>query len=237
MKLIADSAIGGSSLHEIRLMRKAQFALAAAFLAVLFGQGALRAGEPHALVFFGDSLTAGFGLDDPAQDAYPALIQRRIDSELLPWKVVNAGLSGDTTAAGLRRIDWVLRQPVDLFVLALGGNDGLRGISPALTGENLSAIIGRVRARYPSATILLAGMRMPPNMGEDYTRRFASVFPAAAEKERVELIPFLLEGVGGRPRYNQADGIHPNVEGHALIAEALWPILRPHLISAVSRTK
>ena len=218
-------------------MRKAQFALAAVLLAVLLGQRALCAGELHTLVFFGDSLTAGFGLDDPAQDAYPALIQRRIDSERLAWKVVNAGLSGDTTAAGLRRIDWVLRQPVDLFVLALGGNDGLRGISPAVTAENLGAIISRVRARYPSATILLAGMRMPPNMGEDYTRRFASVFPATAEKERVELIPFLLEGVGGRPQYNQADGIHPNAAGHALIAGALWPVLRPHLLFAVSLLK
>ena len=218
-------------------MRKAQLAPAAALIAVLFGQAALRAAEPHTLVFFGDSITAGYGLEDPARDAYPALIQRRIDSERLPWKVVNAGLSGDTTAAGLRRVDWVLRQPVDLFVLALGGNDGLRGISPALTADNLGAIIGRVRARYPSAAILLAGMRMPPNMGEDYTREFASAFPATAEKERVELIPFLLEGVGGRPQYNQADGIHPNVEGHALIAEALWPVLRPHLISAASPPK
>lgn len=218
-------------------MRKAQFAFAAVTLAVLSGHSALRAVEPHALVFFGDSITAGFGLDDPAQDAYPALIQRRIDSERLPWKVVNAGLSGETTAAGLRRVDWVLRQHVDLFVLALGGNDGLRGISPALTGENLSAIIGRVRARYPAAAILLAGMRMPPNMGEDYTRRFAAVFPATAERERVELIPFLLEGVGGRPQFNQADGIHPNVAGHVLIAGALWQVLRPHLISSVSRPK
>ncbi len=218
-------------------MRKAHFALAAVFLAALFGRAELRADERHTLVFFGDSLTAGFGLDDPGQDAYPALIQRKIDSEGLPWRVVNAGLSGDTTAAGVRRVDWVLRQPVDLFVLALGANDGLRGITPELTESNLREIIGRVRARYPSAGILLAGMRMPPNMGEDYTRRFAALFPSAAEKEHVELIPFLLEGVGGRPQFNQADSIHPNIAGHALIADALWPILRPRLVPKASRPK
>jgi acyl-CoA thioesterase-1 len=234
MKLIADRAI---SLHEVRFMRKAQFAFAAVLLAALPPGGPLRAGESHTLVFFGDSLTAGYGLDDPLQEAYPALIQQRVDSEPLPWKVVNAGLSGDTTAAGLRRVDWVLRQPVDLFVLALGGNDGLRGITPEVTGANLRAIIVRVRTRYPSATVLLAGMRMPPNMGEDYTRRFASLYPAVANDEHVGLIPFLLEGVGGRPEYNQTDGIHPNAAGHVLIARALWPILRPYLAPATIRPK
>jgi acyl-CoA thioesterase-1 len=214
-------------------MRKAQLVLTAVLLAVLSAREPLRAEERHTIVFFGDSLTAGYGLEDPAQDAYPALIQRRIDSERLPWRVVNAGLSGDTTAAGLRRVDWVLRQPVDLFILALGGNDGLRGITPEVTEANLRAIIVRVRARRPSATVLLAGMRMPPNMGEDYTKHFASVFPSAAKNEHADLIPFLLEGVGGRPEFNQADGMHPNAAGHALIAGALWPILRPYLVSNI----
>ena len=218
-------------------MRKAQLVLTAALIAILFAPARVWAEEPRTLVFFGDSLTAGYGLDDPENDAYPALIQRKIDSERLPWKVVNAGLSGDTTAAGLRRVDWVLRQPADLFVLALGANDGLRGITPEVTEANLRAIIGRVRARYPWATILLAGMRMPPNMGADYARRFAALFPSAAKKEHVELIPFLLEGVGGRPEYNQADGMHPNAAGHALIADALWPVLRPYLASKESLSK
>jgi acyl-CoA thioesterase-1 len=216
-------------------MRKAQLVLAAALIATLFAPTRMRAQEGHTIVFFGDSLTAGYGLDAPEDDAYPALIQHKIDSEGLPWKVVNAGLSGDTTAEGLRRVDWVLRQPVDLFVLALGGNDGLRGIKPEVTESNLSAIIGRVRARYPWATIFLAGMQMPPNMGEDYTQRFAAIFPSVAKKEHVELIPFLLEGVGGIPQYNQSDGIHPNATGHALIAKMLWPILRPHLLLKNSR--
>ena len=130
-------------------MRKAQLVLTATLIAILFAPARAGAEGTRTLVFFGDSLTAGYGLEDPENDAYPALIQRRVDSEQLPWKVVNAGLSGDTTAAGLRRTDWVLRQPVDLFVLALGGNDGLRGITPEVTGANLRAIIVRVRARYP----------------------------------------------------------------------------------------
>jgi len=215
-------------------MRKAQFVLAAALVAAVLAPARLSAAERFTLVFFGDSLTAGYGLEDPAEEAYPALIQRKIDSERLPWRVVNAGLSGETTAAGLRRVDWILRQPVDVFVLALGGNDGLRGLAPEVTAANLRAIIGRVRAINPGAAVLLAGMRMPPNLGEDYTRRFAAVFPSVAEAEHVQLIPFLLEGVGGRTDYNQADGMHPNAAGHALIAETLWPILRPQLVARAS---
>jgi acyl-CoA thioesterase-1 len=148
----------------------------------------LRAADTRTLVFFGDSLTEGYGLDDPAENAYPALIQKKIDAEHLPWKVVNAGLSGDTTAGGLRRIDWVLRQPVTLFFLALGANDGLRGIAPGLTEANLRGIIGKVRSAHPSATVVLAGMQMPPNLGETYTRHFAATFPSVADEgpSRVE---------------------------------------------------
>ncbi|HZP59259.1 MAG TPA: arylesterase, partial [Opitutaceae bacterium] len=140
--------------------------------------------------------------------------------------VVNAGLSGETTAGGRRRIDWILRQPVDLFVLELGGNDGLRGISPADTRANLQAIIDRVRGKYPAARIVLAGMQIPTNLGPDYTRAFRTLFPELAEKNHLPFIPFLLQGVGGHPELNQADGIHPTAAGHALVAENVWKILR-----------
>ena len=180
-------------------------------------------------VFFGDSLTAGHGLEDPTDDAYPALIQKKIEAAGLKWRVVNAGLSGETSAAGLRRVDWILRQPIDLFVLALGANDGLRGIDPAVTRTNLQGIIDKVRAKYPSATIVLAGMMLPPSMGENYARSFREIFPALAEKNGLPLIPFLLEGVGGVPELNQADGIHPTPRGHAMVAETVWKVLKPLL--------
>jgi acyl-CoA thioesterase-1 len=193
---------------------------------------ALRAGETaetRTVVFFGDSLTAGHGLDDPETQAFPALIGQKIAAAHLSWRVVNAGLSGETTAGGLRRAGWILRRPADIFVLELGGNDGLRGLSPAQTRDNLQAIIDRVRARFPTVKIILAGMRVPPNLGPDYTRAFAEIFPALAQKNHLPLIPFLLEGVGGRPGLNQADGIHPTAEGHALVADNVWKILRPLL--------
>jgi acyl-CoA thioesterase I len=184
---------------------------------------------PRTVVFFGDSLTAGYGLDDPAQDAFPALIQKKIEAAGLDWRVVNAGLSGETTAAGLRRVDWILRQPVDVFVLALGGNDGLRGISPTVSTANLQGIIDRVRAKYPEAKIVLAGMMMPPSMGEDYSRAFAGMYPALGKKNDLIVVPFLLEGVGGVADLNQHDRIHPTEKGHALIAATLWKYLRPLL--------
>ncbi|HWA10371.1 MAG TPA: arylesterase [Opitutaceae bacterium] len=191
--------------------------------------GAAAAAEDRVVLFFGDSLTAGYGLENPGSEAYPALIQKKIEAAGLHWRVANAGLSGDTTAAGLRRVDWVLRQPVDLFVLALGANDGLRGIDPALTRANLQAIIDRVHAVRPAARIVLAGMTMPPTLGEDYVRAFRAVFPALAEKNRLPLVPFLLEGVGGQPRLNQRDGIHPTAEGHTVVAENVWKVLQPLL--------
>ncbi len=184
---------------------------------------------PHTLVFFGDSLTAGYGLPDPARDAYPAQVQEKIDAAGLPWRVVNAGLSGETTAGGLRRIDWTLRTPVDVFVLALGANDGLRGISPAVSRRNLEGILARVRARYPQARVIVAGMQMPPELGPDYTREFGAVFPAVAKAADATLLPFLLEGVGGVAELNLGDRIHPNRAGHAVIAETVWKVLRPLL--------
>jgi acyl-CoA thioesterase I len=201
------------------------------FLAIAFSAVAVRtlSAERRTIVFFGDSLTAGYGLENPDEEAFPALIQRRIDAAGLPWTVVNAGLSGETSAGGLRRVEWVLRQPIDIFVLELGGNDGLRGISPSVTRANLLAIIDRVRMKDPSARIVLAGMEMPTNMGEDYGRQFAGTFTAVAAQERIALIPFLLEGVGGRPELNQGDGIHPTAAGHVIVADNVWRVLQPML--------
>ena len=181
------------------------------------------------VIFFGDSLTAGYGLADPAAEAYPALIQTQIARAGLPWRVVNAGLSGETSSDGLRRVSWILRQPMDVFVLALGANDGLRGLSPDLLESNLHAIIAKVRATDPGAKIILAGMRMPPSLGADYVERFAAVFPAVAREEKVGLIPFLLENVGGHAELNQADGIHPNAAGAEVVAATVWQALQPLL--------
>jgi acyl-CoA thioesterase-1 len=176
------------------------------------------------IVFFGNSLTAGFGLE-PSQ-AFPALVQDIIDSLKLNYKVINAGVSGETSSGGLGRIDWILRQPLDVFVLELGGNDGLRGIPLSVTGKKLQAIIDKVKAKYPEAKIVLAGMQIPPNMGQDYTRIFKRIYPELASKNNIALIPFLLEGVGGNPDLNQQDGIHPNAEGAKIVAQNVWKILK-----------
>ncbi|MBP6507011.1 MAG: arylesterase [Opitutaceae bacterium] len=181
------------------------------------------------IVFLGDSITAGYGLDNPVAEAYPALIQQNITAAGLAWRVLNAGLSGDTTAGGLRRTDWILRQPVDLLVIALGGNDGLRGINPETTRANLQAIIDRARQKQPSIRIVLVGMQMPANMSEDFTRRFRELFPALATRNHLPLIPFLLEGVGGIPELNQPDLIHPTAEGQKRVAENVWAALHPLL--------
>lgn len=191
--------------------------------------GWLHAVKPRTLLFFGDSLTAGYGLEDPASEAYPARIQEKITAAHLPWRVVNAGLSGETTAGGLRRVDWILRQPVDVFVLALGANDGLRGIEPRVSTLNLQGIIDHVRAKYPAAQIVLAGMQLPPNMGGDYTKDFAAMYPALAAKNHLTLIPFLLADVGGHPELNQADGVHPTAEGAKKVADTVWRALAPVL--------
>ena len=229
--------VGGSPSRYLELQERKYLTIARkvqiGILAVL-GAFAALAGQAdgkgtRTLLFFGDSITAGLGLHDPGREAYPALIQERISAARLPWRVINAGLSGETTAGGLRRVDWVLRAPVDVFVLALGGNDGLRGIPPAVTEANLDAIIARVCSRYPAARVVVAGMQMPPNMGPDYTRAYAAVFPAVAGKTGAALIPFLLEGVGGRPDLNQADGIHPTAAGHRIVAEDVWRVIEPLL--------
>lgn len=185
------------------------------------------AAETKTLLFFGDSLTAGYGLEDSSTEAFPAIVQKKIADAGLPWRVVNAGLSGETSAGGRRRVAWVLRQRVDIFVLELGGNDGLRGLPPEATRANLQAIVDRVRTDYPAAKIVLAGIAAPPNMGAAFTGAFAAIFPELAQKNQLLLIPFLLEGVAGRPELNQPDGIHPNRRGHTLTAETVWNALKP----------
>lgn len=172
------------------------------------------------IVFYGNSLTAGYGLS-PAE-AFPAMIQNKIDSLGLPYQVVNAGVSGETSSGGKTRIDWILQQPVDIFVLELGANDGLRGIPLSETKKNLQEIIDKVKAKYPDAKLVFAGMQIPPSMGQTYTTEFKNIYTELAEKNLMTLIPFLLEGVGGEPELNQQDGIHPNKEGSRIVAENVW---------------
>ena len=176
------------------------------------------------IVFFGNSLTAGYGLDPT--EAFPALIQKKIDSLGLNYEVVNAGLSGETTASGKNRVAWILKQEVDVFVLELGGNDGLRGINLDETRRNLQQIIDKVREESPDAEIVLAGMQIPPNMGAEYAGKFREIFPDLAKSNDVHLIPFLLEGVGGERDLNLPDGIHPNAEGQQIVAENVWQVLK-----------
>jgi acyl-CoA thioesterase-1 len=177
------------------------------------------------VLFFGDSITAGYGLDDPS-DAFPGVIKNKIDSLKLPYRVVNAGLSGETTAGGNGRIDWLLKQKIDIFILELGANDGLRGIPVNETNKNLQSIIDKVKAKYPQAKMMLLGMQVPPNMGADYSNKFKAIFPALAAKNSITLVPFLLQGVGGVPALNQGDGIHPTAKGAKVVAENVWVILK-----------
>ena len=179
------------------------------------------------ILILGDSLAAGYGVNP--EQAFPALLQKKIENAQLPYRIINGGVSGDTTAGGLRRVDWLLKQPVDILLVELGGNDGLRGISPVATKQNLQGIITKAKQKYPGIRIVIAGMQMPPNMGEAYTREFADVFPALAKTNNATLLPFLLEGVGGKEELNQADGIHPNPKGHAIVAETVWKVLSPLL--------
>jgi acyl-CoA thioesterase-1 len=174
---------------------------------------------PKVILFFGDSLTAGYGLS--TEEAFPALVEKELNKSDKKVKVVNAGLSGETTAGGLSRIDWILRQPVDVFVLELGANDGLRGLPLEQTRKNLQSIIDKVKAKYPDCKIVLAGMMVPPNMGKQYSEEFRNIYPDMAKKNKATLIPFILEDVGGIEKLNQTDGIHPNVEGHKIIANNL----------------
>jgi acyl-CoA thioesterase-1 len=177
-------------------------------------------------VVLGDSLTAGLGL--PADEAYPALLQEKIDRARLDYEIVNAGVSGDTTAGGLRRLNWVLSGDVRVLVIALGANDGLRGLPAKEMKQNLSTMISTARNR--GVTVVLAGMEAPPNFGPEYTTAFRQVYRDVAKEQRVPLIPFLLMGVAGDSALNQPDGIHPNAEGARRVAETVWPALQPLLV-------
>ena len=188
-------------------------------------------GKSKTIVFFGNSLTAGYGLEQ--SQSFPSLIQERLDSLNMNYTVVNAGLSGETTAGGNTRIDWILQQPLDIFILELGANDGLRGIPINETRQNLQSIIDKVKNKYPDVEILLAGMQVPPNMGQDYSMEFRNLFSELARKNKIDFIPFLLEGVGGETRLNQPDGIHPTAEGHKVLADNVWSVLEKHLLKTV----
>jgi acyl-CoA thioesterase I len=177
------------------------------------------------IVALGDSLTAGLGV--APDEAYPARLEARLRREGFAYRVINAGVSGDTSAGGLRRVDWVLRAKPEIVIVALGANDGLRGQSPQVMRDNLEAIVARLQAA--GARVLLVGMRLPPNYGAEYAREFEAVFPAVARRAKVAFMPFLLDGVAADARLNQADGIHPSAAGYAVIAERIWPHLRPLL--------
>lgn len=176
------------------------------------------------ILCFGDSLTAGYGLED-SNDAFPSLLQAKVDSLGLNYVVINAGLSGETSAGGKNRIEWVLNRNVDVFLLELGANDGLRGVPLTETRANLQVIIDKVQDKNPTTTIILAGMELPPNMGKVYTSEFRSVFSDVARENNLKFIPFILENVGGITELNQPDGIHPTVEGHKIIANTVWNVL------------
>lgn len=176
--------------------------------------------KKKSIVFYGNSLTAGYGVSP--LEAFPAIIQKKIDSLGLPYQVINAGVSGETSSGGKTRIDWILREPVDIFILELGANDGLRGTPLSETKKNLQDIIDKVKEKYPDSKLVFAGMEIPPNMGQVYTTEFRNIYTELAAKNKMTLIPFLLEGVGGEPELNQADGIHPTAEGHLIVAENVW---------------
>ena len=187
------------------------------------GKQVVDATPKKTILFFGNSLTAGYGIDP--EESFAGRTQSRLDSLKKEYRVINGGLSGETTAGGLSRLDWFLEEEPYLFVLELGGNDGLRGIALTETKKNLLAIVDKVRAKYPNTKIILAGMQIPPNMGQEYTEEFKAIYPAVAKEKNIELIPFLLEGVAGDPDLNLPDGIHPTAEGHRLVMETLWPYI------------
>lgn len=182
---------------------------------------------PRTVLFVGTSLTAGLGL--PEEQSFPLVVERRIDDARLPFRVVNAGVSGETSAGALGRIDWLLRQPYDVVVLETGANDMLRGVDPETTERNIQAIIDRIRADDPDAPIVLTGMLALPNLGETYGREFEAIYPRLAERNDLAFVPFLLDGVGGERNLNQSDGVHPTAEGHRVVAETVWEVLEPVL--------
>lgn len=218
------------SLHfNQKIKRQPKMKKIALFIILLFFATFTFAQQQKTIVFFGNSLTAGMGVQP--EQAFPALIQDKIDKAGLNYQVVNAGLSGETTAGGVSRINWILKNnDIDIFVLELGANDGLRGIPVTQTRQNLKIIIEKVRASESGVKIVLTGMQVPPNMGDNYTGEFKSIFPEIAKEKNVQLVPFLLEGVGGEKSLNQSDGIHPNPEGHKILAENVWKVLKPLLM-------
>jgi acyl-CoA thioesterase-1 len=208
--------------------KKTMPAIFAIALAVSFFLPARAAETPKkSLVFLGDSLTAGLGVQP--SEAFPALVADKIRAAGLPVEVENAGLSGDTSAGGLRRIDWLLQRPIDVLVIELGANDGLRGSDLKSMKANLQAIIDKTKAKNPQVKIVLAGMQVPPNLGAEYAVGFQRVFAELAAENNATLIPFLLEGVGGHRELNQADLIHPSPAGHRIVAELVWRTLEPIL--------
>ncbi|WP_040281580.1 arylesterase [Psychroserpens damuponensis] len=178
------------------------------------------------ILCFGDSITAGYGLDD-TNDAFPALLQQKIDALGADYTVVNSGLSGETTAGGKSRIDWILKQDISIFILELGANDGLRGVALSETRANLQSIIDVVKQKSKDTTIILAGMQLPPNMGQSYTTEFKQIYIDLAKENNLEFIPFILKDVGGIAELNQNDGIHPTEEGHKIVANTVWDVLEP----------
>ena len=190
-------------------------------------------GTPIRVLFLGNSLTAGYGLSP--DEAYPALLQARIDSLKWPVTIINAGVSGDTSAGGLTRLAWQLENPPDILVVALGANDGLRGLPPTMTKSNLTQIIRQTREANPNVSILIAGMQVPPNLGPIFQEEFRDIYPFIAEEMDTELIPFLLEGVGGVTELNQSDGIHPNAAGQRRLADTVWEALAPILQKRISQ--
>jgi acyl-CoA thioesterase-1 len=208
--------------HTARMRKLLRYA----FLLSFFALG-LASAHGGTILFLGDSLTAGLGLKP--EQAYPALIEEKIREKKLPFEVINAGVSGDTTAGGLARLDWVLQKKIDVLVLALGANDGLRGLPMPQTKANLQAIIDRVKAKNPMVKIVIAGMQIPPNMGDDYSGTFRAIFADLARANDAALVPFLLEGVAGHDDLNQGDHIHPTAVGQQILAENVWRVLEPVL--------
>jgi len=205
------------------------------YLCVLITSASVVAQETDTTVvlFLGNSLTSGHGL--PVHEAYPAQLQIYVDSLQWPVVMVNAGVSGDTSTGGVSRLSWLLERPPDILVIALGSNDGLRGLPPSLTKSNLISIIKQSREVNPTMSIVVAGMQVPPNMGTTYQEEFKAIFPSVASEMNTELIPFLLEGVGGATKLNQSDGIHPTADGQRVIAETVWRSLYPVLQKHFSR--
>ncbi len=198
---------------------------AVAFIGIIILLGSFN--EPIHIIFYGNSITAGYGLDP--ENAFPAIIEKKLKAEGHDVQVINAGLSGETSAGGVTRINWVLRQPVDVFILELGANDGLRGLNLDQTRKNLQTIIDRVKEKYPNVKIIVAGMMAPPNLGDEYTKKFSTMYPDLAEENNADLIPFILDKVAGNKDLNLPDGIHPNVEGHEIVANNVLQVLKENI--------